>query len=290
MISFIIVNFRQGKLLCKCVESLYEKINSVPFEIIIVNNSPDEELNELSDRQNLRIIQSENSGFSKGCNLGAKYAKGEFLMFLNPDTALKNDFFQDLIDKTGIFGYGAVGLKLYYPNNNFQISFGKFPTFSNERQNKKLEIAFRTKDIKIIEETENNFRDITPVDWVSGTSLFMKKLIFDEIKGFDERFFMYYEDADLCKRLSLKGFKTYFYPYSGIIHYKGENTNPEFKDVIYYYSKHSQLIYYSKHNNKFEIFLLRTYLGIKFFFLGLVTFNKNALRIFKLTLTYRLDK
>lgn len=289
MISFIIVNFRQGNLLCKCVESLYAKIYSVPFEIIIVNNSPDEVLNDLPKRENLRIIQSENNGFSKGCNLGAKYADGEFLMFLNPDTALMNDFFSDLIEKTGTIAYGAVGLKLYYPNNDFQISFGKFPTFNNERYNKKLEFEFRNKDIKIIEETENNFRDITPVDWVSGTSLFMKKIIFEEINGFDERFFMYYEDADLCKRLSLKGLKTYFYPYSGIIHYKGENANPEFKDVTYYHSKQSQLIYYSKHNKKFEIFLLRTYLGIKFFLLGLLTFNRNALRIFKLTLTYRLD-
>ncbi len=290
MISFIIVNFRQGKLLYKCIESLYAKIFSVPIEIIIVNNSPDEKLNELPKRENLRIIQSENNGFSKGCNLGVKYAKGEFLMFVNPDTAIINDFFSDLIDRTITFGYGAVGLKLYYVNNDFQISFGKFPTLSNERHNKKLEIAFRNKDVKIIEETENNFRDITPVDWVSGTSLFMKKLVFEEIKGFDERFFMYYEDADLCKRLSLNGLKTYFYPYSGIIHYKGENANPDFKNVTYYYSKQSQLIYYSKHNNKFEIFLLRTYLGVKFFLIGLLTFNKNALRIFKLTLTYRLDK
>jgi hypothetical protein len=290
MISFIIVNFRQGKLLFKCIESLYDKIHSVPFEIIIVNNSPSEELNDLKKRENLKIIQNENNGFSKGCNLGVKYASGEFLMFLNPDTTLIKDFFADLIEKTSVLSYGAVGLKLYYPDNNFQVSFGKFPTFNNERYNKKIEIAFRNKDMKIMEETENNFRDITSVDWVSGTSLFMKKLIFDDIKGFDERFFMYYEDADLCKRLSLKGLKTYFYPYSGIVHYKGENANPEFKDVTYYYSKHSQLIYYSKHNKYFEIFLLRTYLGVKFFFLGLLTFNRNALRIFKLTFTYRLDK
>jgi GT2 family glycosyltransferase len=290
MISFIIVNYRQQQYLNKCVESIYSKVFSYPFEVIIVNNSPEEGIRNLSSYNNIKIIQSRNNGFSAGCNLGARNAEGDYLMFLNPDTVITVDFFRNLVDKYKESNLGAVGVKLYYENNTFQISFGNFPTIGNERINKKLELAFRTGNTKIIEDTENNFRDTTAVDWVSGTSLFIRKNIFDEINGFDERYFMYYEDIDLCKRLFLKGFKTYFFPHSKIIHYKGENANPEFKSITYYYSKKSQLIFYCKHNKKYEIFLLRTYLGIKFFFLGLFTFNKNAFKIFILTLTYRLDK
>lgn len=290
MISFIIVNYRQKHFLNKCVNSIYSKVFSYPFEVIIVNNSPEEDINNLSGYNNLKIIQNRNNGFSAGCNLGARNAGGDYLMFLNPDTIIVVDFFRALVDRYRESNLGAAGTKLFYENNTFQLSFGKFPTFANEGFNKKLELAFRTGNTKIIEETENNYRETSAVDWVSGTSLFIKKTIFDEIKGFDERFFMYYEDVDLCKRLFLAGFKTYFFPASKIIHYKGENANPEFKSITYFYSKQSQLIYYCKHNKRYEIFLLRTYLGIKFFFLALLTFNKNAFKIFKLTLTYRIDK
>lgn len=290
MISFIIVNYRQQQFLNKCVESIYSKVFFNPFEVIIVNNSPEEDISNLSSYNNIKVIQSRNNGFSAGCNLGARNAEGDYLMFLNPDTLILNDFLPDLIEKFKGKNFGAIGVKLFYPDNIFQISFGKFPTFASERFNKKLELAFRNRNTKIIEETENNYRDISVVDWVSGTSLFIKKIVFDKINGFDERIFMYYEDADLCKRLSLEGLKTYFYPFSNIIHYKGENENPEFKSITYYFSKKSQLIYYCKHNNIYEIFLLRTYIGIKFFLLGLFTFNKNAFKIFKLTLSYRLDK
>lgn len=285
MLSIIIINFKQKKFTDACVESLYAVIKSIPFEVILVNNSPEEDFSDLDKRYpNFQIINNENTGFSRANNIGAKHAKYEYLLFLNPDTIFITDPFADLIRALGKRNYGAVGLKLYNRDNTFQLSFGVFNNFRGEIENKAHEDYFRKKNIEKILEIENNYHEIKMVDWVTGAALFMKKKVFDEVRGFDERFFLYYEDADLCRRLQLKKYYNYFYPFSKIIHYKGENVNLNFNSTTYYYSKVSQLLFYKLHNSALNNFALRIYLFVKYFFLSLLTFKKINFKILKLAL------
>ena len=122
------------------------------------------------------------------------------------------------------------------------------------------------------------------MDWTSGAAMIIRKDIFERIKGFDERFFLFYEDADICKRLRNGGFKVYFYPFCKITHFKGENVNEEFRNVTYFYSKLSQILYYKIHNSFFERFILRFYLIFKFAILSLITLKKINFDVFKLSL------
>lgn len=283
--SIIIINYRQKEFTLNCVRSVYSKIRSDSFEVIIINNSPGDDLSELQKEFNgVKIITNANKGFSQANNLGAKHASGEYLFFLNADTIIRSDFIIGFLKGFENREFGAAGLKLYNTDNTFQLSSGKEINFFNEIKNKEEEVKFRKRNIQFIDLKEKELSKITEQDWVTGAAMIIKKDVYFKYGGFDESFFLYYEDADICKRFKDSGLKTYFYPTSDIVHIKGENAGVEFVSVNYFNSKRSQLIYYKKHNSFFENLLLRSYLFFKFSIKYILTFNKINLSIVKLTL------
>jgi GT2 family glycosyltransferase len=284
MVSIIIINYRQKDFVTECVESLRKEIQS-PYEIIIVNNSPTEDLRHLEDKAT--IIPNANKGFSQANNLAAKKAKGDHLLFLNADTVIGNDFLNDAVKKIANHNAGAMGMKMYNNDGSFQLSFWKENTIGNEKINKRSEERFKNKEEDFIKQVEDQHSEITEVDWVSGAAMMIKKGIFEEIGGFDEDFFLFYEDADICKRLKDNGHKIYFFSGSDILHYKGENVNEEFSDNTYFHAKRSQLLYYKKHNPLSDRVLLRLYLLVKFGLKYLTTFRSINLKIFLLILGLR---
>ncbi len=290
MVSFIIVNYKSLQYLENCINSITEIVSSTPFEIIIINNSPEENLLKLKKgKENVIIIDNQNTGYSSGCNLGAKLAKGDLLFFLNPDTILLNDFFPTLFEYFRNKNFGAIGLKLYNQHKGFQISFGRYPTIIGEIKNKKIKNAFRKGKQQIIKEIESNYQyKPSIVDWVSGAALIIRKSVFEQVGGFNERFFLYYEDADLCKRVAELGLKNYFFPFSNIIHLEAENIRDNFSE-IYIYAKKSQLEYYKLHNGILQTVLLRIYLSFKFGLKYLLSFNKINLKLLAISFGLKND-
>ena len=285
MISIIIINYKQKILTEECVRSVYENFKSYPFEVIIVNNSREESLEQLkSDYPDLSVIENENKGYSQANNSGAKTAAGEYLFFLNADTVIKSDFLKSFTEAFKDIKFGAAGLKLKNPDGSFQLSFWKENNFFNEIKNKSEEAEFREKNKRFISEKEKEYGRIKEVDWVTGAAMIVRKDNFEKVNGFDEDYFLYYEDADICKRFENIGLKNYFYPGSEIIHFKGENVNSEFQSGTYFHSKESQLKYYRKHNNFFNVLALRIYLFAQFLIMYLFTFKKINLRIFLLAI------
>lgn len=273
--SVIIINYKQKDFILNCVESLRKNL-ICSFEIIIVNNSPEDDLSIL---KSVTIINNSNKGYSQANNLAAKHAQGNYLLFLNSDTVLNKDFSQSFLSDFKDKEFGAAGLGLVYPDGRYQLSYWNENKFFNEIKNKKIEKEFKNKN-QVVTKEYNDI--IEEVDWVSGAALIMKKDIFEGIKGFDEDYFLFYEDADLCKRLKLKGDNIYFYPFDGLIHYKGENVNKTFLTDTYYYSKKSQLLYYKKHNSLYERTLLRIYLLLKFTFRAMTERKDINMKVLKL--------
>ncbi len=229
-ISFIIVNFRSKKYLSSCINSI--RNNCSNFEIIIVNND-----NDFFDYPDAQIINSENKGFGSACNLGAKTARGKILCFLNPDTEVLNnpkkiiEYF-NAEEKTGIIGAKIVDTD----NKTEKWCAGCETTFWNLIRNniglpKSKKIWNSSKTIECGK--------------VSGCSLFIKKDIFDSIGGFDEKFFMYFEDEDLCKRIRQKGFRVIYFPEFSVKHLGGKSFSSKFKQKKYFYK--SMFYYFKKH-------------------------------------------
>lgn len=240
-LSIIILTFNTKKLTLDCISSIlkiYKKnIEGREIEIIVSdNNSEDGTAESVKKISGVKIVENnKNYGFSKGNNLGARKALGKYLLFLNSDTLIKDEGFLKMIrfmeenEKVGI-----LGAKLLSPDGTAQKSCGNFYTFFN------LLFTLFGKDI-IVRKSPNN---IQKVDWVSGASLMIRENLFGKLKGFDEDFFMYIEDMELCFRSKKLGFFTYFYPNIKLVHQELGSGNRSFailniyKGILLFYKKH----------------------------------------------------
>jgi GT2 family glycosyltransferase len=267
-LSIIILNYNTKDLTIACINSIVaqykQELDNNKFEIILVDNlSSDGSLAAFKKIKlvGLRLIESkENLGFSKGCNLGAKNATGNFLLFLNSDTEIKDQGFIKMLqffdDKKEI---GILGGKLKNEDGTNQLSCGKFYNLFNLFL---MLYGFN----KTLRESPNA---IKKVDWVSGASLMIRRNIFAKLGGFDKDIFMYLEDMELCFKAKKKGFSTYFFPEIMLFHKEGRSSGRSFAVLNIY---KSTLIFYKKNKNTFEYILAKCML--KFKALVLVVFGK----------------
>ena len=266
-ISIIIPNWNGENLLFNCLKSIY-RINWPYYEIIVVDNgSVDNSVDLVKQNfpQAVLIENKKNLGFARACNQGAKIAQGEILFFLNSDTEIKNNIFEPIynffvnFDKVGI-----VSPCLILPDGSPQPwAFLKkegllsFVLRKFEKQN------FIIKD-KPIE-----------VDAVSGAALAIRKNIFKQIGGFDERFFMYYEDNDICLRTKKRGYKVVYYPLVQVVHLQGGSLSNDYYRKKFYYQ--SQNYYWRKHFGLVG-FLIRYFMALPFRCFTLLKLKKNLNR------------
>jgi GT2 family glycosyltransferase len=229
--SFITVNFKGEKYIPRCFSSIRKNCPDLNFEIILVNNGDSRP--EIADAKIINL--EKNLGFGNACNQGAKIAQGEILCFLNSDTEILDNIKKvaDLFDNDK--GIGIIGPKLITSENKTQYWCAGLETNFWDLVRNKLGYP-RSKKIW-------NSDKSTECDWVSGASLFIRKDIFEKLGGFDEKFFMYFEDMDLCKRARNLGYKVLYFPDWNVKHFGGKSFSSKFKQKRLYYSS---LIYYFK--------------------------------------------
>lgn len=247
MISFIIVNYNSTKELKKCLDDLCQINDASKCEIIIINN----DIKPLSlPRYNFQhqIIHevNKNIGYGAANNIGLKYVNNKTICFLNPDT---HSFCTNIIEitrhldnktiimpkictETGNPEPWSVGLSISFLQllkNN--IGLYKKPWLSNHK---------------------------VSVSWVSGAALFISTEFIQKLNGFDENFFLYFEDVDLCKRATTIGGKIYYLPQFNITHTGGVSSKEHKKKQKKYYYE-SQDIFFKKHLGVSQTFLLRMF-------------------------------
>ncbi len=226
-ISVIIVTFNSGETIKKCLSSVLE--NSPGTEIIVVDNNSSDNTVEIikSFKEKVVLVEAgDNLGFSKSNNLGASFAKGNFLVFLNPDTEILErtslERLRNVLVENSIFG--LIGPKLVYPNGNVQKSVRNLPT---------VFLAF--KEYILGEKGCYGFylpegEGLSEVESLVGACMVIRKETFDKAGKFNEKYFLYYEDLELCKSVRRLGLKVGFYSKVRIKHFegisgKGQKTN-----------------------------------------------------------------
>lgn len=250
-LSIIIVNYKSRDYLEKCLASVFVKIDtSVPFEVIVVNNGAEVEMEGLADAfSGVIIIQNaKNSGFGGANNLGAKEAKGEILFFLNPDAEIISFdislITRELEDDPTL---GIIGAKLVESSGNVQKwSAGAKITLGSILKNN----LQKSGDEKYWQSSEK-----VEVFWVAGTALFVPRALFLQLGGFDEQFFAYFEDVDLCNRVHLLGKKVLYFPAFSVRHHGGKSFLVKKTQKKQYYQ--SQDYYFQKHFGWFQASLLK---------------------------------
>jgi len=233
-LSIIIVNYQSEKYLAKCLSSIQEKVLNMEDEIIVVNNS---HLEAELPSEIKSINPGKNIGFGAACNLGVKDAQGEILCFLNPDTEIISENIYELTQEFNNASIGIVGSKLVDEKNNTQewIAGQEVTILSTLLNN-----LGHKRDKKIWESA-------VPVEcaWVSGAAMFIRKNIFQKLGGFDEKFFMYFEDIDLCRRARQLGYRVLYFPEFAIKHFGGKSWLDKKTQKRYY--RKSQRRYFLKY-------------------------------------------
>ena len=287
-ISIILVNYNGVDVLIDCLNSLEKFIPQDNCEIIVVdNNSQDNSVDIINDKfPHIKLIKlPKNVGFGSGNNAGAKVAKGEFIFLLNTDTILESNILPHLIELMSENpDIGVIGPKLLFPDGSFQISFSPEISLKGEFAARKLHKNAENKNkLHIIEQ---DFQNIQEVDIVVGAAFFIRADLFNLLGGFDEKFFMYFEESDLCQRVRNKGYKVLYTPYVSLIHIRGYSVKKISNKMAVEYRR-SQIYYYHKHRPRRERLILRIYLLFKFLSEYIKTSNPYSWEIIKLIFTYK---
>ena len=286
IVSIILVNYNGAQVAIDCLHSIQKHLHSVPYEVIVVDNASTDQSADLIEKTfpTVQLIrQSKNVGFGAGNNLGARVASGQYLFLLNTDTVLTCDLLPHLVqvieqDST----IGIVGPKLLNSDQSLQLSTANSISLWGEFQDLKQKIEYRNPEKR--SQISQQFTIQQEVDIVIGAALLIRRSLFEELKGFDETFFMYFEESDLCQRVREKGYKIVYTPSVSLIHLGGYSVNKT-SDRLSLEYRRSQIYYYQKHRPRYEQIILRCYLAAKFASASLR--QKTNLEILKLALNFK---
>jgi len=288
-VSIIIVNYNCLDILDNCLRTLFEHTKGITFQIIIVDNnttqgSVDDIVGKYKDV--LLIKNDTNKGFAAANNQALPYVKGKYILYLNNDTVFIENVIKTVFDfAESLKEEAIIGCKLLNSDLSLQESIVRFPTIWNVfSQSFFLYKAF-PKSALFNRFFIGNLHLNAPssVDVVKGAFFFANTSLIQKFNGFDERFYFYSEETDLCYRTWKDGIKTYFFPLASIIHIGGVATDLDqwfkFKNDsvadIQFFQKHF-------HSFSFALFLVIRYLGkiIRiplYALIGIFTFRKKLL-------------
>ncbi|WP_394371160.1 glycosyltransferase family 2 protein [Chryseobacterium tagetis] len=232
-LSIIIVNYNVTQLLKDCLLSIQKCIKDITYEVIVIDNaSTDSSWEDLIPEfpEVHFIASSVNEGFAKANNKAVKAAKGEYLLILNPDTEMEGNDIQDMLGFTDSKeNFGCLGVRMHDAKGNFlPESKRSVPDMFNSFE--KLFTNFKNNDSKSYYRNDISEFENAEVEVITGAFCLIKKEVYEKIGGFDESYFMYGEDIDLCYTLLNNGYKNYYYGKASILHHKGEST---IKNEIY---------------------------------------------------------
>ena len=227
LVSIIIPNKNNLKLLKKCISSIVAKSSYKRWEIIIVDTGSSEEVFRYYDHlkghySNVKILTWEKTfNYAAVNNYAVQFANGEILLFLNNDTeVVNNDWFERMIEHVARKEVGAVGAKLYYPNGTIQhagLIIG-------------LEGIAMSLHKFFPRDSSGYFGRLTAIQnlsAVTGACLMMRKEIFTEVGGFDEKLSLAFNDVDLCLKIREKGYLIVWTPYVELYHHESKTRGYE---------------------------------------------------------------
>ncbi len=294
-ISFIIVNHNYMTDIQKLLASLEASISNEEYEVVIVDNaSLDGSQEYFSNCDDIKYIYlKKNIGYGAANNIGVKASNAELVVLINPDTLVENKNFDIFIEKVKNDNVGVLAPKIIYPDGQVQPNCGAYATLTTYIL-QLFKIGYFIRKFNLIDRVQNfvnyvplvkksfigvyldNFTSVSTnkkCDWVSGACMIINKKVFDAVDGFDENFFLYCEDEDLCRRISFAGYNILIDSGFTIVHNEGfvksRNTNSLTFAAQQRYR--SNLYYLKKYSGSFKVNLLRLFYFFIFLINGLAS-------------------
>jgi len=255
-VDILIVSHNHGQFLHSCLSSIFSSIK-LPFEVlVIINNPKDQESQKIAKKFPVKIlVNKKEKGLSANLNYGIKMTKGDYILVLNPDTKLTKNALEDLVSFMEKQPKVAIcGPKLVYSDGSLQFSARRFPNFKTflirrlpVRKflvNSRLNLYHLGADL--------NHKKIQPVDWVLGACMLIRRKAIEEIGFFDENYYLYVEDIDLCFCAWKKGWQVWYVPKAKVIHHYQAESDKNFLSIYNWHHFRSMLWYFWKNILKFK--------------------------------------
>ncbi len=245
--SIVTVNYDSWPYTLRCIESLY-RTGYTDFEVVVVDNDQEREPPEIPHPVHL-IRNMENVGFARACNQGILASDGEYVVLINPDTLVEGNFFESLQEFfEGNPEAGVLGPRIVDGEGNLQWSARKELGFASGflgRTSLLTRLFPKNPLLKRLFPATKKLSGPTVVDWVSGACMVIRRRVFEKIGPIDERFFMYFEDADLCRRAREAGWLVYYLPQVKVLHHTGASSRSKPRAVWNLHK--SAFLYHRKH-------------------------------------------
>jgi N-acetylglucosaminyl-diphospho-decaprenol L-rhamnosyltransferase len=209
LISISIVSHGHGAMVATLLHDI-RQLSRSDIEILLTLNVPEADGNKFSEFKECRLIENQTAkGFGENHNAAFALSHGQYFLVLNPDVQLNALNISLLLEVLGDHTVGVVAPAVLSSAGKLEITARRFPTLGSLL--KKALLGIRQTDYPL---------PASPicVDWVAGMFMLFRREAFQSIQGFDERYFLYYEDVDLCRRLQSKGLKAMFHPGATIVH------------------------------------------------------------------------
>lgn len=279
-LSVVIVNWNTREHLEQCLYSISKHLKDVRYEIVVVDNNSSDGSPEMvrKDFPEVNLVcNRENAGFSAACNQAAELAKGEFILFLGPDVVIGNGTVRELLKFAESNPNAMAGALLRLPTGQFQLgSAGNILTERRAFNHYFFLSRVCQRLFPGIWLYSKQFRRPKEVEWLSGACMLLRSAHFKKADGFDERFFIYAEDMDLCKRLAAHGVKFHLLPQASVVHDQGAAVR---KDDSTGYGIEAQYEYCIKHLGREGARRVMFYawlgLGIRGLVFGILSFTMD---------------
>ena len=271
-LSIIIINYRSWVPLGKCLDSILNQNNFNAKILVLDNNSDDNIFNDFKKKYNSVewFKNDENLGFAKACNIGSKKVNSKWILFLNPDTLIPQNCFENLANKVKDSENEIISIKQLNEKGIDTHAYGIFLNLYS--LNGIFRFIYRL--VYGLSKKANSAKLSFYPDWVSGSFMLIKRKDFIRIGGWDENFWMYYEDMDICKRAKKHGIATKFYNDLYCYHFHGKSSRIDLETKIKSKSQviKSSFIFIRKHYHGLHgialYFLLRLSILIELFLLS----------------------
>ena len=261
-LSISVINWNTRDLLEECLKSIYSNIYKVSFEVWVVDNGSSDGSREMikTEFPQVRFIENkDNLGFARANNQAIKRSSGKYELLLNPDTLIRESALEAMVSfMEANARVGICGCRLLNEDGSVQPSCGKFPDlFTIFLHMTKLNYLYPgNRFSRRFMGAGLDGGGAEEVDWATGACLLVRHQAMEEIGLLDERFFMYCEDLDWCRRMKDAGWKVYCLPQAEVVHYRSRSYE-EGSLRIFLEGYKSWFIYLRKHFPKAKIGILK---------------------------------
>lgn len=269
-VSVVIVSFNTRELLAECLTSLEQMAGGVRYEAIVVDNASRDQSAERVERDfpQVRLLRSKvNLGFAAANNLGFQHCRGRYVVLLNSDAFLRADALPLAVQRMDAHpDVGLAGGLLLGRDDSWQPSARQFPSLLNDFLSLSgLSARFaRNRFLGRQDRTWADPHEAAAVDWVPGAFSIIRRDVLEKIGYFDERFFLYYEEVDLCRRIRAAGFTVQYWPEIVVTHIGGESSRTVSHLTLSgsgaqltLWRLRSAYLYYRKHHGAFGVWSAR---------------------------------